>query len=626
MKRFFCFLPGLIFCAGLLAQQPVRIIPEPVSVRQIQGTFIWDKDVHVSVSGDDPDLLRTVASFLDHINIVGGTHIVLGKKTAASKKAFSLSLNRIKDTGVGDEGYRLLVNKNMMELTANKPAGIFYGLQTLMQLLPPEAAGNQYAGTSFNIPCVSITDYPRFGWRGLMLDVSRHFFTKEEVERYIDEMVKYKYNVFHWHLSDDQGWRIEIKSLPELTRSAAYRVKRTGKWGDFEGPRPGEKADYGGFYTQDDIREIVRYAQERFVTILPEIDVPAHSLALISAYPGLSCTQQPYPVNGGWNFYKKQDNVLCIGNDSVYQVLDKIFTEVARLFPGQYIHVGGDEAYKGFWERCPKCQKLMHDEHLGGVDELQSYFVKRMENMLLSKGKKLIGWDEILEGGLAPEATVMSWRGIEGGIKAAKMNHHVVMSPWGNCYLDLYQGDPSVEPSTYGMCRLSDAYHFDPVPAGVDAKYILGGQGNLWTESIDNLRHAEYMTWPRALALSEVYWSAKEKKNWDRFIIKMEAQFARMDAQNVKYARSVYDAVITPQKTAGGDSLQVSLSTEIKGLDIYYSFDESNPDNFYPRYNGTPLVFPAGAEDIKLITYRDGRPVGQQITVSKKALQDRLKG
>lgn len=511
-----------------------------------------------------------------------------------------------------------------MTLTAGSPAGVFYGLQTLLQLLPPDIESSQPVARSWAVPCATITDYPRFGWRGLMLDVSRHFYTKEEVKRYIDEMAKYKYNIFHWHLSDDNGWRIEIKSLPELTKTGAWRVPRTGRWGNFDSPQPGEAATDGGFYTQDDIKEVIAYARSRYITILPEIDVPAHSLAMIASYPNLSCTQLQYNVNPGSHFYKAEDNALCIGNDSVFTVLDKVFTEIAALFPFNYIHVGGDEAFKGFWDKCPKCQKRMSQEHLKNVDELQSYFVKRMEKMLKSKGKKLIGWDEILEGGLAPEATVMSWRGMKGGIEAAKQNHHVVMSPWDFCYLDLYQGDPAAEPPTYGMCRLTDSYNYDPVPVGVDEQYILGGQGNLWTESVSNYRHIQYMTWPRALALSEVYWSPKSKRNWDDFISRMEIEFVRMDTAHIKYSRSAWNAVIKPQQNSDGE-VSVQLSTEIKGLDIYYTFDNSDPDNWYPRYTGQALTFPRGATNLSVITYRNGKPVGDQITVSKEELLKRLK-
>jgi len=331
----------------------------------------------------------------------------------------------------------------------------------------------------------------------------------------------------------------------------------------------------------------------------------------------------PYSVNAGGKGYERNDNVLCIGNDSTFSMLDKIFTEIAALFPNPYIHIGGDEAYKGFWDQCPKCQKRMADEHLKNVDELQSYFVKRVEKIVESKGKKLIGWDEILEGGLAPNATVMSWRGMSGGIAAAKMGHHVVMTPWDYCYLDLYQGDPEGEPPTYGLCRLSDSYNYEPVPDSVDEKYILGGQGNLWTESVPTFRHAEYMTWPRAIALSEVYWSAKSNKNWSDFVSRLEEQFPRLDAANIKYSKSMYNPIFEPARIKNSD-FGVTLTSEVKGLDIYYTFDQTNPDRFSPKFDGKPIQFPVGATQLNVITYRDGKPIGEQINMPKDVLVKRL--
>lgn len=630
----FLLLAG--FCSAspyLYGDSPrISIIPAPVSLRISNGSYTWNKMTTVALSNGNKDLQQTVTVFLQHINKVSGLNTSIAGSSVrtrptspGSDHVFYIGLNKSSDTLLGREGYRLSVKPNNIRLLANSPAGIFYGLQTLMQLLPPTAAGSSLVNGPLQIPCVEIMDHPRFGWRGLMLDVSRHFFSKDEVEHYIDEMARYKFNIFHWHLSDDQGWRIEIKSLPQLTGTGAWRVPRTGQWWSFAPPAPGEKATEGGYYTQDDIREVVAYAKQRYISILPEIDVPAHSLAMIAAYPNLSCTKMPYAVNPGSKFYTIDDNALCIGNDSVYVVLDKVFSEIADLFPYPYIHIGGDEAYKGFWKKCPQCQKRMTDEHLANTDELQSYFIKRVEKIILSKKKKLIGWDEILEGGLAPEATVMSWRGMQGGIQAAKLNHTVVMSPSDYCYLDLYQGEPSVEPTTYSMCRLSDCYHYDPVPDNVDEKLILGGQGNLWSESVSNIRHAEYMTWPRSLALAEVYWSSKKSRNWDDFIRRMEEQFPRLDAENIKYARSFYNAIVTPEKGNNPDSLQVRLSTELSDLDIYYSFDQSNPDRFYPAYKSTPLVFPAGASQLNIITYRNGQPIGQQINVSKDELSKRLK-
>lgn len=632
LKLAFVFLFSAFSIASSSAQphsgeEAVNIVPEPVSLQKLAGTFRLGPSVKIVLPGGHPELREAAELFAKEIAAPTGYRVPVITSAVKADKPIRLILNAVPNAAIGDEGYTLQVHPTHIEIRANKTAGIFYGMQTLMQLLPPEIdSRSKVSPEHWNIPCVNILDYPRFGWRGLMLDVSRHFFSKQFVEAYIDQMVKYKFNVFHWHLTDDNGWRIEIKGLPRLTEIGAWRVPRSGRWGSFESPQPGEKATYGGYYTQEDIREVVQYAKERFVTVIPEIDVPAHSLSLIAAYPNLSCTQLQYPVNPGSSFYGKQDNVLCVANDSTWLMLDKIFTQVAELFPAPYIHVGGDEAYKGFWEKCPKDQALMKKEGINNLEGLQSYFEKKLEQLILSKGKKMIGWDEILEGGLAPEATVMSWRGIQGGITAAKMGHKVIMSPWGYCYLDLYQGDPVVEPPTYGMLRLDTCYSYEPVPPGVDPGFILGGQGNLWAESVPNDRQAEYMTWPRALALSEVFWSPKDKRNWTNFIPRMEAQFPRFDAAQVKYARSAYQAVITPVRdNTVRDSMKISLSTEIPGLDIYYTFDDTNPDRFYPKYNGEALTIPDGAKQLNVVTWRGDKQVGQQINIPLDLLKKRMK-
>jgi len=583
VSRISSLLIAIVFSGTLLAQN-VHIIPEPVSVKEQPG----------------------------HFTLTAAENLLLQQGKGGKRIIFTTPADR---NVLGEEGYTLVVTPSAIRIGANNAAGMFYARQTLLQLIPADAA----PGQPTNIPCVEITDYPRFAWRGLMLDVSRHFFTKDEVKHYIDDMVRYKYNTLHLHLSDDQGWRIEIKSLPQLTQHGAWRVARTGRWGEYLPPLANEPTPYGGFYTQEEMRDIIRYAAERHVTILPEIDIPAHSLALISSYPNLSCTQLPYSVNPGARPPIREDNALCIGTASIYMMLDKIITEVAALFPNPYIHIGGDEAYKGFWATCPKCQKRMHDENLKNVDELQSYFVKRIETIVNSKGKKLIGWDEILEGGLAPTATVMSWRGMSGGVAAAKMNHPVVMTPWDYVYIDLYQGEPTVEPPTYGMCRLKDSYTWDPVPDSVDEKLILGGQGNLWSESVPTFRHAEYMTWPRGLALAEVYWSPRKARNWDDFTKRMEQEFKRMDAAGIKYARSAFNPILVPKRLPGGD-LTVGITTEISGLDLYYTFDQTNPDSTYPKYDGTPVRFPMGANQINVVAYRDGHPIGMQIGVKKDEL------
>jgi hexosaminidase len=505
-------------------------------------------------------------------------------------------------------------------------------VQTLLQLLPAQIESNQNNKlvNSWAIPFVTIEDNPRFGWRGLMLDVSRHFFTVAQVKDYIDQMAKYKFNLLHLHLTDDQGWRIQIKALPKLTEVGAWRVDKTGTFGKFSKPEPNEPKTYGGFYTHEDIKELVQYAKEKFINILPEIDIPGHSLAAIAAYPNLTCTPGTYSVNsgeqfmiwpgGGQHFYGTLDNTLCPANEKVYDFIDKVFTEVAQLFPFAYIHMGGDETARNFWEKSNQIKALMKKENLKNLDEVQSYFVKRVEKIIASKGKKMIGWDEILQGGLAPNAAVMSWRGMKGGIEAAKMGHEVVMSPTDFAYIDYMQGDGVIEPPVYSTLRLKKAYQFEPVPEGTNAKLIKGGQANLWTEQVYNMRHAQYMTWPRAFAIAEVLWSPKENRNWNNFVSRVENQMERFDVAAVKYAPSMYDAIFEVNKK--DSQVIVSLSTEVEGLKVYYSFDNSFPDNFYPAYT-SPLTVPKDAVAMKVITYRNNKPIGRLMVMPVAELKKR---
>ncbi|MCF3108672.1 family 20 glycosylhydrolase [Niabella sp. CC-SYL272] len=601
----------------------IHIIPQPVSVAAGAGTFYLNAATVITVNDT---ALRGIADLLSgFLNGPSGYGIPVKKAGAQTSNVILMERNRTPDSKILKNGYKLLVTPQRIRLTANEPEGLFYGIQTLLQLMPPDIESRGVVRKlRWPVPCVAILDYPRFHYRGLMLDVSRHFFTKAEVKKYIDEMVKYKFNVFHWHLTDDQGWRIQLDGLPELTGTGAWSVPRTGRFGEFAPPQPGEKATYGGFYSQKDIREIIDYARKRFITIVPEIDVPAHSLSMIASYPALSCTQQQYPVNPGSPMYGKIDNVLCVNNDSTWLILDKVFTEVARLFPGPYIHIGGDEANKSFWNACPKDQALMKANGLKHVDELQHFFMKKLERLITSKGKKMVGWDEVLEGGTLPSNVIISARmGIDGCIAAAKAGHPVIMIPWEYTYLDLSQGDPLIEPATYGQIRLKRSYGWNPVPNGVNPDQVLGGEGVLWTESVPDYRQAEYMTWPRSLALAEAFWSPQEQLVWNDFVRRMEARFRYMDAGQVKYARSAYDPVITGVKDAN-DSLLVNLETEIDGLELHYQFNGTNPDQFSPRYKGTPLNIPKGATEIRVITYRNGAPVGKQINCPLSEIRKRV--
>lgn len=518
------------------------------------------------------------------------------------------------DPGLGlpVEGYRLTARGGQVRIEASSESGLFYGVQTLKQL-----------ETNGKIPAIEVIDAPRFGWRGLMLDVSRHFFTKEEVKRYIDQMAAYKYNKFHWHLTDDQGWRIEIKAYPRLTQVGAWRAPRVGNWWLREPQQAGEAATYGGFYTQDDIREVVAYAAARHVEVIPEIDVPGHSVAALVAYPELACINAPKTVNVGQKFYGIDENSICAGNENSYQVLQTILGEVADLFPSTYFHIGGDECFKGFWGKCPKCTAKMRAEGLKSVEALQSYFIRRMESILAKKSKKIIGWDEIAEGGLAPSAVVMSWRGMQGGIDAAKAGHHVIMTPNVHCYLDLYQGEPTAEPDTYSMCRLSDSYAFEPVPNGVREELILGGQGNLWAESVPTYRHVEYMTWPRAFALAEVLWSPQKSRNWDDFIRRVEGQYPRFDQADIAYARSVYNPVVNPFTTSKGE-VYIELTSELSGVELYYTFDNTLPDRHTARCLA-PIRIPKNATTLKAVVVRDGKALGATVAVSTDELRKRAK-
>ncbi len=630
MKNFFawaCFIFLSTITFGQVNNTKISIIPQPVSLVENPGYFSLPENIIIE-SVNKPEMKQVEAFLKERFSTP--TSIPVDVKFSAASATIKLVLNKKAVAVLGTEGYQLIVSPKNIIIQANQPAGLFYGAQTLVQLFPKEIeSAVAVPNIKWQAPCVNITDYPRFGWRALMFDVARHFFTKEQVEQYIDEMVRYKYNLLHLHLTDDEGWRIEIKGLPRLTEVGAWNVKKVGYFDTFSEPKADEPRTYGGFYTQDDIKELVKYAKDRFVNILPEIDVPGHSLAAIAAYPDLSCSGgvENHGVSSGeeikdWtNHVALVDDNLCPANENVYVFLDKVITQVAQLFPFEYIHMGGDETFKTFWEKSDAIKALMQKEKLKNMDEVQSYFEKRVEKIVESKGKKFMGWDEILEGGLAPNAVVMSWRGIKGGIRAAKMGHEVVMSPTTFAYLDYMQGDPAIEPRVYETLRLKTAYSFEPVPDSVNPKFIKGGQANLWTEQVYNMRHAQYMTWPRAFAISEDLWSPKEKKNWDNFVGRVEDHFARFDEAQVKYAPSIYDPIIDASNTAD-NKLNLELSTEINGLDIYYTFDNSFPDNFYPKYTG-PVAVPEDAVQLKLITYRNGKPIGRMMTVPVSELKSK---
>lgn len=599
-----------------------QIIPMPVKVTIQNGYFQLTNNTIIQT--DNTVESKRVAQWLSKfIQTATGFNLSITEKNAGNN---FILINRFKiiDNEIGKEGYKLTVTSNDIKILANDEAGLFNAMQTMIQLLPKEIESKIVQNNLlWKIPATTITDYPRFGWRGLMLDVTRHFLKPAEVKQFIDEMVRFKFNILHLHLSDDQGWRIEIKSLPALTKKGAWRVERHGSWRDRTAPEEGEATTYGGFYTQEEMKAIIQYALERNVQILPEIDVPGHSLAAIASYNYLSCTKLLYNVNA-INPLTTENNALCAGQDATYDFLEKVFSEIAAIFPFEYIHIGGDECNRSFWNKCAACRKKMADNNLKNGAELQSYFTRRLEKILHQHKKELLGWDEILEGGLAPGATVMSWRGMAGGTEAAKMNHKVVMAPVNYTYLNMPQDDPLFEGNTDDKLKLKTCYEFEPVPSGVDSKYILGGQGNLWSEVIPHLREVQYLTWPRALALAEVFWSPKDKRNWKNFTSRTESYTKRFDVADIKHSPALYDATVIPAQDSSG-KLNLKLETSLDNLQIYYTFDNTAPDLYSFKYmNDQILTVPKDADFFKLISYRNGKPVGRMLSIDLDDLNKKM--
>ena len=613
-------------CLAQVNAQNLNIIPEPFHIAKGTGVFQFPKSIAINSPSSANELTDQIAKQL---------RVVTGKTVFFSKNDPSITLDIIKDDVIGNEGYTLNINAKGIIISANTNAGLFYGWQTLQQIMPSAIyAKTLQTNVQWNAPFVSIIDKPRFGWRGMMLDVSRHFFSKADVKVFIDDMARFKYNRFHWHLTDDQGWRIEIKALPKLTSVGAWRADRKGKWMNITTPAINEPKTYGGFYTQEDIKEVVAYAKSKFIEVIPEIDVPGHSMAINTAYPELSTTPNyPFQVNAGDEFMDWEgmnghptamiDNSLDPSNEKVYEYLDKIMSEVAPLFPYEYIHMGGDENAKNNWEKSPNVQALMKREGLKDQVAVQSYFVRRMQKIINSKGKKMMGWDEILQGGLTGDAVVMSWQGTKGGIEAAKQGHKVVMSPNDYNYIDYYQGEITAEGRVYRGLRMKTTYGYEPVPDGIDPNLILGNQANQWTEQLQTMRKVQYMTWPRGLAVAETSWSPAEKKNWNNFTKKVEAQFEKLDAADVVYARSMYDPIVTTQLNTKGEYI-VTMEGEVEGLDIYYTIDDQMPDKYSDKYT-TPFVLPEDVLSVRIISYRDGKPIGKFLNIPIASLKSRAK-
>jgi hexosaminidase len=611
-KKIFLFTALCMGMSAFAQHRPLNLIPEPAHVELKSGYFVFKSGMYITCPDtENLDLARLLA---DQLRSVSGTDL---KAAVVSEKKGNIKLLKSVLSGQQKhaEAYQLMVSPKEIQILAEQPAGWFYGMQTLLQIVQANySTAQKQMVFGQGIPSLNITDYPRFEWRGLMIDVSRNFFTREVIERYIDQMAKYKLNTLHLHLTDNQGWRVEIKDMPKLTAVGAWRVPRTGYWRGQKAPEPGERATLGGFYTEDDVKHMVTYAARRFVDIVPEIDVPGHSLALIASYPELSCTKKPQQVLAGDPWNVSRTNVLCVGNDSVYVALDHIIGKIARMFPSKYIHIGGDEVSRGYWDKCEQCQKRIHEEDLKSSEELQSYFIKRVAQIVLSKGKTPMGWYEKLPGGLPAEMALMSWKDDKGGILSSNKGHKVVMTPAAFTYLDFYQGDPFLENAIFSVNRLSTTYQFDPLPKGIEEKNVLGGQGSLWTEQVPNERKLQFMTWPRAFSLSETLWSAAPKQSFPDFVKRIEAHLPRLDRDTVNYSRYFYDAIVSGLRAAD-KTLQVKLAAELDDLKIYYSFDDTDPDQYYPIYQGMPLDIPKGAQNLRVVTYRGAKPMGRVLKI-----------
>ena len=543
-----------------------NIIPAPFYQKINDGVFILNKDVSLEFDEE----LKTIA---DYFNSYLKSTYNFELQTTEKDNKITFVINQ----GIeNEEGYHLKIEESSILIEAKTQKGAFYAVQSLIQLLPINDVGKQIA-----IQCIEIKDQPQFTYRGMHLDVGRHFFSVDFIKKYIDLMSMLKMNTFHWHLTEDQGWRIEIKKYPKLQEVAAYRNETLiGHYSDQ--PHEFDNKKYGGFYTQEEIKDIVKYASERQITVIPEIEMPGHSQAAIAAYPELGCTGKQVEVATKWGVF---ENIYCT-KETTFNFLEDVIDEVVELFPGKYIHIGGDEAPKINWKNCNHCQNIIKNKNLKDEHELQSYFITRMEKYINSKGKQIIGWDEILEGGLAPNATVMSWRGTNGAIEAAKQKHNVILTPGSHCYFDHYQSTNENEPIAIGgFLPLEKVYSFNPIPEELtkdESKYVLGAQGNVWTEYMPTSEKVEYMAFPRMIALSEVVWSKTENKNYADFKNRLISFHERLDKLDVNYANHLYEVTGELINNNGQINYQLKTTTDKK---IVYSLDGKNPFMLlYPEY------------------------------------------
>ncbi|SHF51066.1 family 20 glycosylhydrolase [Chryseobacterium sp. OV279] len=596
MRRFL-FIFSTLFSTVFHAQMKPNLIPYPQSVEFSKGEFILSNTT--AVKGNEKSF--EYQFFLKSLNKNYQLDLSKNERTHGTDVIF-VSVDKDKK-----EDYEINVTEDFMSVIGKDDAGLFHGIQTMLQLIQNYKDGK--------IPAVKIKDYPKFAWRGMHLDVCRHFFNVDEVKQYIDYLAMYKLNTFHWHLTDDQGWRIEIKKYPKLTEIGSKRKESMiGAYVDntFDGKPYGPY-----FYTQEQIKDVVKYAQQRHITIVPEIEMPGHALAALSAYPELACTKGPFEAATKWGVF---DDVFC-PKEETFTFLENVLDEVMKLFPSQYIHIGGDECPKTRWKECAHCQELIKKNNLKDEHGLQSYFIHRIEKYVNSKGRKIIGWDEILEGGLAPNAAVMSWTGVNGGIEAAKSGHFAVMTPGAYCYFDHYQGDPQSEPNAFGgFTPLDKVYSYNPIPSELNAeqaKYIMGVQANLWTEYITDFKQVQYMIFPRLMALSEVGWGTADSKNYKAFENRVISQFKVLDKMKVNYAKSIYNISGKVIPAGSGVSYELTVSQDPKG--IRYTTDGTDPSLNSQVYQGPINILKSLT--VKSAYFEDGKlksaVSAQEFTVSK---------
>lgn len=582
MKNLFLLMTIFSILFSCTTKQPeiksynegVNIVPKPLEISQREGKFTINKKTEIVIFS--PELKQLAENLSFKFKASTGYQLPVTEEQPTSN-AIVLSLDNA--IGVNDEGYLLDADPKIISIKGATPQGVFYGVQTLLQLLPAEIESTELVNNiAWDVPAVNIKDEPRFKWRGMHLDICRHFLSVGQIKKQLDVLAIFKINTLHLHLTDDQGWRIEVKKYPKLTETGAKRT-------EFDG------TEYGGFLTQEEIKDIVAYARQRYITVVPEIEMPGHAMAALTAYPELSCTGGPFKVRTVWGI---EEDVFCAGKEEPFIFLENVLNEIIPLFPGTYFHVGGDECPKSRWEKCPLCKKRMQEEKLKDYHELQSYFIRRVEKVVNAHGKKMIGWDEILEGGIAPSATIMSWRGEEGGIAAANMNHDAVMTPNKWLYLDYYQADNKIEPvGIGGYNTLQRIYEYEPVPDSLPAdkhKHILGAQGNVWSEYLYTPELMEYRAFPRIIALAEVTWTSKDNRDYKDFERRINNQLVRLDEHKINYH------IPQPEQPNGScntvaftDQIEVGFQS-VRPVKMVYTLDETEPATASPVYE-EPLKF-----------------------------------